>query len=113
MKHNSILTLTALALVPLAALHAAERVQSWPKWQQSRVALDRNFVVEEFRIHYALTGTDALPTADQADSDHDGVPDKIQDIARQFVTARRCFVEVLGFRHPFESFARPRSRESH
>jgi len=67
------------------------------------VALDRRLVREEFRIHYALAGADALPAADQMDSDGDGVPDKIQNIAQQLVIARRAFVEVLGLRHPFES----------
>jgi hypothetical protein len=102
-KPNCILTLTALILAPLTTVHAAERVEEWPKWQQSRVALNRRFVLEEFRIHYTLTGADALPAADQSDTDHDGVPDKIQNIARQLVTARRCYVELLGLRHPFDS----------
>jgi hypothetical protein len=98
----------ALAALVVSTLHAAERAQTWPKWQQSRVALDHRFIVEEFRIHYALTGPDALSVADQMDRDGDGVPDKIQDIAQQFLTARRCYVEVLGLRHPFES---PRYRD--
>ena len=100
-----ILALIAAALIslPLAGLLAAERVRNWPPWQQRRVALDRHFVAGEFRIHYTLAGPDALPMADHTDADGDGVPDKIQNIAIQFVTARRCFVEVLGLRHPFES----------
>jgi hypothetical protein len=81
----------------------AERIQKWPKWQQERVSLDRRFVCEEFQIHYAIGGAHALPAADQLDSNRDGVPDKIQNIALQLVTARRCYVEVLGLRHPFES----------
>jgi hypothetical protein len=99
------LALVVVALMfPLpAALRAAERVKAWPQWQQRRVALDRHFVVEEFRIHYALTGPDALPPADHADTDGNGVPDKIQNFALQLVTARRCYVEALGLRHPFES----------
>lgn len=31
------------------------------------------------------------------------MPAKIQNIARQLVCARRCYVDVLGLRHPFES----------
>lgn len=82
---------------------AAERVRQWPAWQQSRVALEHRFVRDEFRIFYTLAGTNALPEADRTDSDRDGVPDKIQNIALQLVTARRGYVEVLGLRHPFES----------
>ncbi|MCX7825720.1 MAG: hypothetical protein N2689_09195 [Verrucomicrobiae bacterium] len=81
----------------------AERVRSWPKWQQDRVSLDRRFVCEEFQVHYTLTGPHALPAADRLDDDRDGVPDKIQNIALQLVTARRCYVELLGLRHPKES----------
>ena len=67
------------------------------------MALDRRFVCEEFRIYYTLEGDQALPAADRQDHDRDGVPDKIQSLALQLVTARRCYVEVLGLRHPFES----------
>lgn len=97
--------LRGFAVAGLVAVSApgAERVQSWPKWQQSRVALGRSFVREEFRVYYAVAGPDALPAADQFDHDGDGVPDKIQNIALQLLTARRCYVEVLGLRHPFES----------
>jgi len=83
---------------------AGERIQSWPKWQQSRVALDKCLVRDEFRIFYALSGDDALASQDRGDSDSDGngVPDKIDNIALQRVAARRVFVEVMGLRHPFE-----------
>jgi hypothetical protein len=82
---------------------AAMPVQHRPAWQKDRVALEQRFVQDEFRIFYTLTGPNALPATDRTDSDRDGVPDKIQDIARQLVVARRCFVEVLGLRHPLES----------
>lgn len=87
----------------VASVTGAERVRSWPKWQQDRVSLDRCFVCEEFQVHYAVADFHALPIADQLDDDHDGIPDKIQNTALQLVTARRCYVEVLGLRHPLES----------
>ena len=99
----SALIACAGAAFAIVSSHGADCVESWPKWQQSRVALERHFVREEFRIHYTFCGANALPAADQLDRDHDGVPDKIQNIALQLVTARRCYVEVLGLRHPFES----------
>ena len=93
---------SAVSLLAVAAA-GAERVQRWPEWQRSRVALDQHFVREEFRIYYTLKGDQALPAADQQDHDRDGVPDKIQSLALQLVTARRCYVEILGLRHPFAS----------
>lgn len=93
----------ALLVLLAAGAAAAERVQTWPAWQRTRVALDHRFVCDEFQIHYTLAGTNALPAADQRDDDRDGVPDKVQNIARQLQAARRCYVEVLGLRHPLES----------
>lgn len=81
----------------------AERVQQRPEWQRDRATLDKRFVRDEFRIHYTVAGQNALPAEDRRDTDGDGVPDKIQNLAFQLVTARRCYVEVLGLRHPFES----------
>lgn len=100
--------LLLLCLAPLAGLSAAERVTTWPAWQKRRVALDHVFVCEEIRIFYTLAGPDALPVDDRVDSDGDGVPDKIQNIALQLVTARRAYVQVLGLRPPLES---PRYRD--
>lgn len=74
-----------------------------PAWQRERSALDRRFVCEEFRIHYTLQGTHALPESATIDAPEAGSPARIQDLAIQLVTARRCYVEVVGLRHPFES----------
>jgi hypothetical protein len=98
-----LLLLQLLWLSPSTDLRAAERVQSWPAWQQRRVALDRVLVCEEFRIFYTLAGPDALSAENQVDSDADGMPDKIQNIARQLVTARQAYIKVLGLRPPLES----------
>jgi hypothetical protein len=95
-------------LAPVVGLAEAERVTKWPAWQQRRVALDRVWVCDEFRIFYTLTGPDALPVEDQVDSAGAGVPDKIQNIARQLVTARQAYVQILGLRPPLES---PRYRD--
>jgi hypothetical protein len=67
------------------------------------VALENRFARDEFRIYFTLTGPNALPEEDRTDSDLDGVPDKIQNIALQLVIARRCFVEALGLQHPLRS----------
>lgn len=98
-------SLCCTAVVVLATVSAlgAERVQQRPEWQRDRAALDKRFVHDEFRIHYTLAGKNALPAAGQRDTDGNSVPDKIQNLALQLVTARRCYVEALGLRHPFDS----------
>ena len=90
-----------LCILATSAL-ADDRVQRWPKWQQCRVVLDKCLVRDEFRIYYALSDNDALLSLDRGDCNGNGVPDKIENIARQLVAARRVFVEVMGLRHPFE-----------
>lgn len=75
----------------------------WPSWQRPRVALERHLARDEFRIYYSLEGKDALPAAGRTDTDGDGVPDKIQDLALQLVVARRMYADVMGLRHPFQS----------
>lgn len=69
--------------------------------------LDRVHRVDEFRLFYTLAGPDAL--TDPADRDFDGVPDIIEDAARQLVAARRVYTELLGFVHPLKQ---ARYRES-
>lgn len=92
--------LACAALIPLGG--AAAEIQR-PEWQKSRVALDRCLTREEFRIYYALGGPDAILGEGRADTDGDGVPDKIQNLALQLVAARRMYIEVMGLRHPFQS----------
>lgn len=93
--------IAALLLFAGGATRAAG--DKWPPWQRPRVALERHLVREEFRIYYSLEGKDALPEAGRADTDGDGVPDKIQDLALQLVVARKMYADVMGLRHPFQS----------
>ncbi len=88
-----------VALVPCVA-GGAEKL---PEWKRQRVVLKERYVEGEFRIFYALEGESALSREQRADTDKDGVPDKIQNLARQLVVARRLYVEVFKLRHPFES----------
>jgi hypothetical protein len=55
----------------------------------------------EFRVFYTLAGRDALP--DAADTNSNGVPDRIEDIAIQLTTARALYVDVLRLRPPLKS----------
>ncbi len=91
------------ALVLLALSFAAVAKTPVPEWKRKRIVLRECHVADEFRIFYNLEGESALSPEQQADSDKDGVPDKIQNIARQLLVARRLFVETLGFRHPLQS----------
>jgi len=103
---NAISWIACLTVIPGAT---AAPDPPRPAWQQARVALDRSFVTNEFRIFYTFEGGDALPEKGRSDSDADGVPDQIQNLARQLIAARQMYVEVMGLRHPFES-ARYRDR---
>lgn len=83
-------------------LHGADsRPHPRPEWQRDRASLDQRFVCEEFRIFYTLSGKNALPS--DAKTAGDEVPDRIRNLALQLLTARQCYVQVLGLRHPFES----------
>lgn len=70
------------------------------EWKKRRMGLDRKLVVDEFRIYYSLNGEDALP--DVADVNRNSIPDRIDNIALQLVTARKLFVDVLKLRHPLQ-----------
>jgi hypothetical protein len=70
------------------------------EWKKRRTGLDRKLVVDEFRIYYSLSGEDALP--DVADVNRNSIPDRIDNIALQLVTARKLFVDVLKLRHPLQ-----------
>jgi len=74
-----------------------------PGWKRKRIALKACYVQDEFRVFYALEGESALSPEQKTDTDKDGVPDKIQNIARQLVVGRRLYLEVFKLRHPFES----------
>jgi len=92
------------------ALNGAEpaKARPLPLWQANRAALKERFVQDEFRIFYSLEGEAGLTAEQRMDSDHDGVPDKIQNVARQLIAARRLYTEAFKLRHPLES---PRYKE--
>lgn len=62
--------------------------------------LDRHFIAGDFRIFYTLEGRSAVPADDR---DGNGVPDKVEDFAKQLVVAHRLFCEVLEFPNPLNS----------
>ncbi|RYF80323.1 MAG: hypothetical protein EOO29_14315 [Comamonadaceae bacterium] len=62
------------------------------------ITLDRVYVRDEFRIVYALTGPHALP--DATDSNGNGIPDKVEDVATQLVAGKRLFDGAMGLVAP-------------
>ena len=74
-----------------------------PEWMRKRTVLKERYIKDEFRIFYNLSGESALTSEEADDSNTNGVPDKIENIALQLVAARRMYVEVFKLRHPFQS----------
>jgi hypothetical protein len=66
----------------------------------TRMALDSLYERDEFRIYYSLTGSHAIP--DRTDSNSNGIPDRVEDVATQLVVARDIYTKVLGLRHPLQ-----------
>ncbi len=60
-----------------------------PDWKRKRVALEECYVEDEFRVFYTFEGESALSPSQREDADRNGVPDKMQNIARQLVVARQ------------------------
>ncbi len=52
------------------------------------------------RVYYHTSGEHAV---EPADTNRNGIPDQVEDVATQTVAARILFVEVLGFPDPFQT----------
>ncbi|PQO36585.1 hypothetical protein C5Y97_11365 [Blastopirellula marina] len=83
-------------LLVLAGLGTAALAAEDPPKQR----LDQTFVAGKFRIFYCLEGPSAVPADD---ADQSGVPDRVEDVARQLNVAYRLFCEVLKFPDPLAS----------
>jgi len=67
---------------------------------QEKSVLSERFVLDPIRVFYAVEGVSAVPPAD---SNSNGVPDHVEDVAKQVWAAHRLFCEVLGFPDPLKS----------
>jgi len=67
---------------------------------EQRYTLQQNF----FRIKYFLKGEHAVPAAD---TNKNGIPDFVEDVALQLRVAHYVFCELSGFRSPFKSARYP------
>ena len=56
-----------------------------------------------FLIYYTTKGSDALPTVKRKDSNKNGTPDFIENIAIQFYTADKLFQDVFKLKSPLNS----------
>ena len=72
-------------------------------WKHERESLDRVYVISDFRIFYTLHGRNALPEFQRRDLNSNDIPDLIEDIALQLVTADHLYSEMLGFIKPLEN----------
>jgi hypothetical protein len=76
---------------------------SHAEWRERRAALREMHRVDEFRIFYSRSGTNALPNVE--DANRNGTPDYVERIARELVSARRVYADQLRLTHPM---SRPR-----
>ncbi len=65
------------------------------------VAEERShFVLETVRVIYSTSGASAVPSEDRDDN---GIPDRVEDVARQVWAAREFYCEWLDFPDPLAS----------
>ena len=94
-----------LLLVPGAAMLAPSATEEGagicrPVHFPALSELDQHYSVDEFRVHYAVRGSHALDSLE--DADHNGRPDRIDDLALQLLAARTLYSQFIGLRHPLE-----------
>ncbi len=71
-----------------------------PLGGQEKSVLDKHFVFDHVRVFYSLSGPTAVRLAD---NDFSGVPDQVEDMAKQVWAAHRLFCGVLDFPDPLKS----------
>jgi len=91
-----IITLAVL----LAVLVSAFVVSAPTASAQQKTVLKEHYVLGPVRVFYIKDGKDAVQLDDV---DRTGVPDRVEDIAKQVWAAHHLFCEVLKFPDPFKS----------
>lgn len=84
----------AFCVVGVAVLVATSTASAQ---QKKPTFLPEHYVLEHVRIFYIKNGKDAVPLADV---DRSGVPDRVEDIAKQVWAAHHLFCNVLKFPDP-------------
>ena len=88
---------TVLTAVLACAGHAAA--------QEKQRELPEHYVLDQVRVHYAKVGPDAVPLDDV---DRSGVPDRVEDMAKQVWAAHYLYCNVLRFPDPIGSERYPK-----
>lgn len=65
-----------------------------------RRSLTQHYDIDNIRVFYNTSGDHAV---DPTDSNNNGVPDRVEDTAKQSWAAARIFIDTLGFPDPLES----------
>ena len=68
--------------------------------QDKLLPLENHYVVNPVRVFYTTRGRDAVPLNDL---DRNGVPDRVEDVAKQVWAAHHLFCKVLKFPDPLGS----------
>ncbi len=92
------LAFIAISAVGFAAIFESDGSDQKPS--QKKSTLSECFTLEPVRVFYATEGESAI---DPTDADDNGVPDRVEDVARQVWAARMLFCEILDFPDPFDS----------
>lgn len=72
-------------------------VLSGSSFAQQKSPLNRHYIKGPFRVFFTDVGTSAVSPADV---DKNGVPDQVEDVAKQIWAARELFCKVLKFQDP-------------
>jgi hypothetical protein len=86
-----------LRLIALAVLLAVFVPAATASAQEKKTFLSEHYVLGPVRVFYIKEGKDAVPLDDV---DRTGVPDRVEDIAKQVWAAHHLFCEVLKFPDP-------------
>jgi len=73
---------------------------SHAQWGKIRRELTHFHQLEHIRVFYDTEGEHAIV---QTDVDKNGVPDQVEDVAKQTWAAHKLFVDTLGFPNPLNS----------
>ena len=86
--------------VAFAVLSFMLTSSSMAQWTKVRRELQHHYQIGTIRVFYDTKGEHAVATTD---ANHNGVPDRVEDIAKQTWVTQQILVETLGFPSPLES----------
>lgn len=73
---------------------------SWPPLALTRPSLQVHYDTENFRIHFDITGNNAVYESEVDLNPHDGVPDYVNRMGEYLESSRFSYVNVHGFDPP-------------